>query len=159
MVNHLITTSLYTALKLISPKKRKPQNEVSISIRRLILHGTQMMPVPRLDLEQNYFWMMQKAYLWDGLYRQEMVLLLGEHKLPHRRGVTAAINLRSGCIPDRHHVKLHSGAQQAFLQVSKMLKNKEYEGLERFWSCGMNRTEAREIYIQFLLHLWTSLFG
>lgn len=49
-------------------------------------------------------------------------------QLPHKRGVTAATNLGSGCILDRRHVKLHSGAQQASLQVSKMLKNKEHEG-------------------------------
>lgn len=48
MANHLTTTSLCTALKVISLKKRKPQNEVSVSIRRVILHGTQMMPVAKV---------------------------------------------------------------------------------------------------------------
>lgn len=52
----------------------------------------------------------------------------GPQQLPHRRGVTATTTLGSACILHADHVKLHSGAQEAFLHVNKILKNKEYEG-------------------------------
>lgn len=48
----------------------------------------------------------------------------GTQQLPHRRGVTSATNLGSACALHSDCVNLHSGAQQTFLHVGKILKNK-----------------------------------
>lgn len=59
----------------------------------------------------------------------------GTQQLPHGRGVTTATNLGSAYVLHSDGVNLHSGTQQTFLHVSKILKNKKHEGkeLESSW--------------------------
>lgn len=101
-------------------KKRKPQNELSVSTR-VILHGTQMMPVA-------------KAGPWTELV------------LDHAKGIRVGWAVGDGPAAGRPQQLLHRSdscnkseirmypwqapckiTQQASLQVSKKLKNKESE--------------------------------
>lgn len=130
MANDLTTTSLYTALKLISPQKKKilkwnicfyKKVDTAWDSKDACGQGWTLNKITFASCRRHTC-RMGCVSVGDGPVTGR------PQQSPHRRGVIAAINLSSLCIPDRPHVKLHSGAQQEFLQVSKMLKNKDYEG-------------------------------